>query len=157
MESFNFSLNKQIALGGIKKAIPNMIYGNTLFIISLIVRPLLFGASREYLFLVAALSIIFFVGILVAAAPTIISGALLALWLKKDKNVISTRDGVGRGGLIGAVAMGSVCALIYLIDQPHGLPNPSFPLNAGKAIIISTLAGTITGVQLTKDFLKSNS
>ena len=116
MESFNFSLNKQIALGGIKKAIPNMIYGNTLFIISLIVRPLLFGASivpansREYLFLVAALSIIFFVGILVAAAPTIISGALFALWLKKD-----------------------------------------------KAIIISTLAGTITGVQLTKDFLKSNS
>jgi hypothetical protein len=146
---------------GFKKAFPNMVYGNALFIISIIIRSLIFNASRarsdleDYLYLLAGLSMIFFLGLLVSIAPTLVGGALLALWLNKDKESMKTQTGLGTGAIIGFIGMAIVCAFIYPIDKPHGLPDPSFPINAGTAIVISTIAGARTGMQLAKNILKS--
>ena len=145
---------------GVKKAIPNMIYGNTLFIFSLLVRSFTTNSSITnihldgFLSLLAGLSIIFFLGILVAILPAAAGGALLSLWLYKDKKSTITQTGISMGAIIGFIGMAIVCAVIYPIDKPHNLPDPSFPINAGIAILISTLAGARTGKQLALDILK---
>lgn len=147
---------------GVKKAIPNMIYGNSLFIVILILRAVLSnpqvtsGDLDYYLYALVAVSILFFLGLFITILPSIIGGSLLSIWLTRDKHQVSTSTGIFRGAIIGFLGMAAVCALIYPFYRPHGLPDPSFPLNASIAIMIAAITGAITGLQLVRDLLKTS-
>jgi hypothetical protein len=151
----------RVILNGIQQAFPNMIYGNTAFVlIAIFIYPLITSGFsfindlfQNFFIFVLLLIIIFCLGALVAFCPTMIGGALLALWLHAGKSLVSTKIGIGKGAFLGAIGMTIMCAMMYQIDRPHGLPDPQFPRHAIISIAIATGAGARTGMQLAKDIL----